>query len=145
MWVQCQWRRLTLFSQSEVYFGYPKNQKHEIVLSKISDGETDFESFSDINENTEPTIAKTNVHIQNLKEFRFAIPKREQNFYLEIEQLSEKQIFASMDKVLILYFAEIFRRVRLSNIYLHSAKHLRLKKRCVHKHKHESIVDLSFY
>ena len=117
--VQCQWRRLTLFSQSEVYFGYPKNQKHEIVLSKVSN-EIDLESFSKRDENTEPTIAKTNVHIQNLKEFRFTIPKREQNFYIEIEQLSEKQIFASMDKVLILYFAEIFRRVRLSNIYLHS-------------------------
>jgi UDP-GlcNAc:undecaprenyl-phosphate/decaprenyl-phosphate GlcNAc-1-phosphate transferase len=116
--VQCQWRRLTLFSQTEVYFGYPKNQKHEIVLGSKSETPEDFEAYSSINEVTEPTIAKNSVHIQNLKEFRFTIPKREQNFYIEIEQLSEKQIFASMDKVLILYFAEIFRRARLSTIYL---------------------------
>ncbi len=116
--VQCQWRRLTVFSGSKVYFGYPQTQEHKITFQNvdpISDnqlGKT--ETFSD---STEPTIQRNSIHIQNLQEFRFTIPKREQIFYLEIEQLSEKQIFAAMDKALILYFAEIFRRVHLSKIY----------------------------
>ena len=120
--VQCQWRRLTLFSGSKVYFGYPKHHKHEITFVEPAMEESSDNPFSNKDEQTEPTIAKQGVHIQNLKEFRFSIPKREQIFYIEIEQLSEKQVFASMDKVLILYFAEIFRRVQLSKIYLQDTK-----------------------